>query len=142
MKKSECAVCYTSYGFINTIGDLLNNKSAKIKEKADYRSLLKDNFIGMLTVVIDRSKTGEIVFSNERHEDLILWLNLAKKSLSLRGLNEIMAFYRVSGDSLSGNKKKAAAWRWAVYRKSEKLNIFKSICYMAFYSINALKKRL
>ncbi len=142
IKESECAVCYSSYGFINATGDLLNNKSAGIKENADYHSLLKDNFIGMLTVVIDRNKTGEIVFSNERHEDLILWLNLAKNSFSLLGLNDILALYRVSGESLSGNKKKAAKWRWQVYRNSEKFSIFKSLWYMTFYTINALKKRI
>lgn len=142
MKKYECAVCYSSYEFINTAGRLLNNKSAKIKEKAEYKSLLKDNFIGMLTAVIDRNKTGEIIFSNERHEDLILWLSLVKKGFSLMGINESLAFYRVSEDSLSGNKKKAAIWRWNVYRKSEKLNIFKSIWYMTFYIVNAIKKRI
>lgn len=142
IKESECAVCYSSYGFINANGKLLNNKSAGIKENADYHSLLKDNFIGMLTVVVDRNKIGEIVFSNERHEDLILWLNLVKNNFSLMGLNEILALYRVSGESLSGNKKKAAKWRWQVYRNSEKLNLFRSLWYMTFYTINALKKRI
>lgn len=141
IKKFKCSVCYSSYGFININGDSLNKKSAKIKETADYVSLLKDNFIGMLTVVIDRNKTGEIVFSTDRHEDLILWLNLAKNNLSLMGLNKSLAFYRVSGDSLSGNKKRAAAWRWAVYRKSERFNLLKSMWYMTFYAFNALVKR-
>lgn len=142
MIETQCALCYSSYAFINSKGKFLNKKTAVIKENADYRSLLKDNFIGLLTVVIDITKTGEIKFSSGRHEDLILWLSLAKKGYRLKGLNRSLALYRVSGSSLSGNKLKAAKWRWEIYRRSEKLNIFISLWYMFFYIIKAFYKRL
>lgn len=142
MKKSGCALCYASYGLINENGEPLKKGQAGIRETADYKSLLKNNFIGMLTVVADRSLTGDIVFSRNRHEDLILWLALAKKGLSMKGMNQSLALYRVSGNSLSGNKLKAAAWRWRVYRESEKLNFTKSIWYMLFYIVNSILKRM
>jgi len=142
MKKHECALSYTSYGYINEFGKPHSDKLAPIKENADYKLLLKDNFIGMLTVVIDREKTGEIAFSSDRHEDLILWLSFAKKGHSMKGLNQSLALYRVSGESLSGNKFKAALWRWRIYRQIEKLNILQSLWYMTFYMTNSILKRI
>lgn len=142
MTKTQCDLCYSSYDFIDSKGKHLDRKSARIKDRADYKSLLKDNFIGLLTVVIDRTRTGEIEFSSDRHEDLILWLSLSKKGYILSGLNKPLASYRVSASSLSGNKMKAAKWRWEVYRRSEKLNILSSIWYMSFYIFKSLYKRL
>ena len=142
MKKSGCALCYASYELINENGEPLKKGPAVIRNTADYKSLLKNNFIGMLTVLVDRSITGDMVFSRNRHEDLIMWLVLAKKGLLMRGINQSVALYRVSGNSLSGNKLKAAAWRWRVYRESEKLNLPKSIWYMLSYIVNSILKRI
>ena len=142
MKVNDCALCYASYGFINEDSEPLKKGLAIIRTVADYKSLLKNNFIGMLTVVIDRSKTGDIVFSDKRHEDLIMWLAFAKKGMLLMGLKQSLASYRISASSLSGNKLKAAAWRWKVYRESEKLNIAVSLWYMAFYITNSILKRM
>lgn len=142
INETNCDLCYASYDFIDSKGNPLKKKSAVIKEEADYKSLLRDNFIGLLTVLIDRAKTGEIEFSANRHEDLILWLYLTKKDCKLKGLNQPLAFYRVSGSSLSGNKLKAAKWRWDIYRKNEKLNILLSLWYMTIYIIKAIYKRL
>lgn len=142
MKDNGCALCYSSYGFINELGEPIKNRMAIIRDSADYKSLLKNNFIGMLTVVIDRKTTGSVKFSSNRHEDLILWLGLAKKKLPMKGMNKPLAKYRVSQQSLSGNKLKAAAWRWNVYRKSENLNFFTSIWYMTFYIVNSIVKRI
>jgi glycosyltransferase involved in cell wall biosynthesis len=142
IKTGGYGLSYGSYGFMNESGDVFNSRIAKINIKAGYKSLLKDNFIGMLTVLIDREKTGTFRFSDDRHEDLILWLKFAKMGIAMGGLNESLAYYRVSGSSLSGNKLKAALWRWRVYRKIEKLNIFESIWYMVNYIFNSIRKRV
>ncbi len=36
------------------------------------------------------------------------------------GINEVLALYRKSSNSLSGNKIKAAMWTWNIYRNIEK----------------------
>ena len=142
MKSTDCGLCYSSYGYVDSNGKSYNSKNARIKASADYKSLLKDNFIGMLTVVVDRQKTGEISFSQQRHEDLILWLELTKKGVSMSGIDQSLALYRVSNQSLSGNKAKAALWRWRLYKNSQKLNLLQSLWYMGFYTINSILKRI
>ncbi len=142
MKQNTCALSYSSYKFINEDGLSKNNRNARIIMEAGYTALLKNNFIGMLTVVIDRQKTGAVIFSGERHEDLILWFDYAKRHLQMRGIDEPLALYRISGKSLSGNKLKAAVWRWRIYRKTEKLNLLRSMYYMAFYIVNSILKRI
>lgn len=142
MKQNTCALSYSSYKFINEDGLLKNKKNVRINKEAGYTALLKNNFIGMLTVVIDRQKTGAVIFAGERHEDLILWLDYAKRRLQMKGIDEPLALYRISGKSLSGNKLKSAVWRWRIYRKTEKLNLPRSIFYMAFYTVNSILKRI
>lgn len=115
---------------------------AVIKEKGDYHSLLKHNYIGALSVVIDRNITGEIKFDKEGHEDLVLWLDLVKKNHELRGIDKSLAYYRVRKGSLSGNKIKAAKWRWRVFYRIEKLGIVKSSWYFIFYAINSIMQKV
>jgi teichuronic acid biosynthesis glycosyltransferase TuaG len=142
MKADGHGLSYGSYGFINEDGKISGNRLAKIYKNADYNSLLKDNFIGLLTVVIDRHQTGAFKFTDYRHEDLVLWLYFAKAGICMEGLVDKLAYYRISGGSLSGNKLKAASWRWGVYRKAEGLSLIKSVWYMANYIVNSIRKRV
>ena len=49
----------------------------------NYQNILKRNFMGLSTVVLDTEKTGKIHFSDVRPEDYYLWLNLITKSSNL-----------------------------------------------------------
>ena len=55
-------------------------------------------------------------------------------------MNEILGKYRVIGKSLSGNKFKSAVWTWNIYRKYEKLNLFKSVYYFVNYTLRGIRK--
>ena len=103
--------------------------------------LLKGNILGCLTVVIDKSKLDfEIRMSGVRHEDYVLWLSILKKGHIAHGINEVLALYRKSSNSLSGNKIKAAMWTWNIYRNIEKIPLYKAIYYFINYGINGIKK--
>ena len=56
------------------------------------------------------------------------------------GLNENLALYRVSSNSLTGNKMNAVKKQWGTYRKYHKLSVVKSFVYFVGYVLNALKK--
>lgn len=142
IKKHECGMCYSSYELMDSSGKCTGKIINIRNEMADYKSLLKNNYIGTLTVVIDRRQIQNISFSSNRHEDYLLWLHLVKNGDKLLGLNESLAYYRVSGKSLSGNKIKAALWRWKVYYKLEKIGLIKSLFYMAAYTGNSVIKRI
>jgi hypothetical protein len=60
----------------------------------------------------------------------------------MMGLDENLAYYRISGKSLSGNKLKAALWRWKVYYNTENMGVFRSFYYMIIYIFNSVLKRI
>ncbi|WP_195939936.1 glycosyltransferase family 2 protein [Romboutsia sp. 1001713B170131_170501_G6] len=140
MKEKNCAISFTSYELINEENQKLN-KVVGVPKSVDYKTLLKGNVLGCLTVVIDKSKLNfDIKMSGVRHEDYVLWLSILKRGYIAYGLDEVLAQYRKSLTSLSGNKIKSAMWTWNIYRNIEKIPLYKSIYYFVNYSINGIKK--
>ncbi|MFR3521623.1 MAG: glycosyltransferase family 2 protein, partial [Clostridia bacterium] len=81
---------YTSYNLIDENGQNLN-KIICAKEYENYKSLLRGNNIGCLTVMIDRLKINEnLIFSSNPHEDYILWLSILKNNNKAYGLNAVL----------------------------------------------------
>ncbi|WP_375373127.1 glycosyltransferase family 2 protein [Providencia huaxiensis] len=113
-------------------------KSPKI---INYTDLLKSNFIGNLTGVYNSNKLGVFLQKKTGHEDYIMWLKILKKSQRAFCIQEPLARYRISENSLSSNKLKAMAWQWSIYRNEVKLSILQSSYYFSHYILNALKKR-
>ena len=113
----------------------------KIKEEILYNDLLKNNYLGCLTVILDSEKLGKRFFKQRnKNEDYVLWLEIIKETGKIYGLKENLAFYRVLNNSRSSNKIDAAKVRWEIYRKVEKLSFFKALYYFINYAIIALKK--
>ena len=54
---------------------------------------------------------------------------------------EPLADYLVSTGSLSADKRKAARWQWAIYRKVEGLDPVRAAWYFAHYAAIAVAKR-
>ena len=141
MKKNNIAFSYTQYRHFSQ-KDKYEGKNIDVKERVTYKELLKGNIIGCLTVVIDREKIKNIMMRSERHEDYILWLQILKSGYEAYGLKEDLARYRISSNSLSGNKFKSAIWTWRIYRNIEKLNLWESLYYFLHYLLRGVLKRL
>ena len=136
MKKNEIGFSFTSYEIID--GKSIKTGKVKIAPKeVNYNNLLKQNVIGCLTVMIDRKKHN-INFEKIRHEDYAAWLKILVKNNIAYGIKEILASYRKTNNSLSGNKFKSAIWTWNIYRKKENLNIFKCIYCFFNYAIKSM----
>ena len=140
MKEKDCAISFTSYELIDEENKRLN-KIVRVVPSIDYKTLLKGNILGCLTVIIDKSKLDfEIKMSGVRHEDYVLWLSILKRGYIAYGIDDVLAQYRKSLTSLSGNKLKSAMWTWNIYRNIEKIPLYKSIYYFINYGINGIKK--
>ena len=139
MKKKKVGFSCTQY---RQFTDYIGNCSSLIdvKEKIDYKELLKGNVIGCLTVMIDRKYISQIFMALDRHEDYITWLQILKRGFYVYGLKKDLARYRKNLNSLSGNKFKSLLWTWNVYRKNEKLTLLKTIYYLLHYSKKVIKK--
>lgn len=139
MKNKDIGFSFTQYRqFKESIQQY--RKAVDIPQEVDYCSLLKSNVIGCLTVMIDREKIQGFYMIKQRHEDYIAWLSILKKGFKAYGLQEDLARYRISNNSISANKKRSALWTWNIYRNIEQLPVSKSIYYFVHYFIQAIKK--
>lgn len=107
----------------------------------DYASLLKGNAIGNLTGMYDCQTIGKVYQKAVRHEDYLMWLEIVHKAGRAYGLQEVLAAYRVSTTSLSGNKIKSLLWTWQIYRHHLKLPVVQSSYLMFHYIVKAILKR-
>lgn len=138
MKEKNANISCTEYCRVSENETFINN--IKIKEEIKYKDLLKNNFLGCLTVVYNCKKIGKRYFKErKKNEDYVLWLEIVKET-KIYGLKENLAFYRVLNNSRSSNKIDAAKDRWNIYRKIEKLSLLKSIYYFINYITIALNK--
>ena len=139
MLKNNALISCTEYTRVTEDEKEIND--IIIKEIITYEDMLKNNYLGCLTVIYNANKLGKRYFKErEKNEDYVLWLEIVKETKIIFGLKENLAFYRVLNNSRSSNKIKAAKDRWNVYRKIERLSLFKSIYYFLQYVIRALKK--
>ncbi|HET6277884.1 MAG TPA: glycosyltransferase family 2 protein, partial [Candidatus Polarisedimenticolia bacterium] len=84
----------------------------------DHATLLRGNVIGCLTAVYDSARFGKVEMPPlPRRQDYALWLALLRPGGEARGLDEVLADYRVAPGSLSGGKLAAARGTWAVLRR-------------------------
>lgn len=97
-----------------------------------YKSLLRGNELGCLTVVYDTQKTGKRYFKFIGHEDYNLWLDILKEGFIAVNANASLALYRVRRNSVSSNKLRVIKWVWNIYRVEQKISILSSLCYLFF----------
>lgn len=138
IKKTESDLCFTSYQYFDP-----EEKKVRIvyrvPECIDYKTLLKENYIGCSTVLINRERIRDLSFDAAFfHEDYVLWLKLIRSGKKFVGIENVLTDYRIGGRS--SNKIKAAHNRWLVYRNAEKLNFFSSLYYFLNYITKSFYK--
>ena len=140
MEESNISISYSFYETFTT--DINNpNKLIKCPKKATYKSILKSNYMGCLTVVINRSKTGSFFMPNLNHgEDMLTWYELMKRGFEAYCISKPLAFYRVSKKSLSSNKKQTAKKQWNIYRKYLGFSLIKSSFLFCSYALKGIIK--
>ena len=139
MKEKNASISCTEYTRVKENEEKIND--VIIKEEISYNDMLKNNYLGCLTVMYDAEKIGKRYFKElEKNEDYVLWLEIVKNVNTIYGLKENLAYYRVLDNSRSSNKVKTAKVRWEIYRKIEKLSLLKSLYYFLHYAIRAVLK--
>ena len=140
MRGSGAMICYAAYRRVDEAGRELSRVSPPVR--VDYPAMLRSNRIGNLTGIYDR-RLGDARFRKIGHEDYVFWLEMVRRAGSAERVpgDEPLADYLVRGESLSGNKLKAARWQWRIYRESEGLGPVRAGLYFLQYAGNALAKR-
>ncbi len=138
-RKTDAKLLFTGSGFMSAdrkrMGWVLH-----VPEEIGYKKLLKQNLLSNSSVLVQK----ELFLQNEMigegmHEDFACWLNVLKNGCVAYGVDEPLLIYRLSPDSKSGNKIKAAKMNWNTYR-AVGLNYVSSVYYMAWYMGNGIMK--
>lgn len=131
---------FTGSGFIDDDGRALSYYLS-VPMKISYRQLLKQNLISCSSVLIRK----ELMLKNpmpsgDMHEDFAAWLGILKTTgVDAYGLDQPLLLYRVSPQSKSGNKRKAAKMTYRVYRYIG-LSVFEAGYYWVWYAVRSLRK--
>jgi teichuronic acid biosynthesis glycosyltransferase TuaG len=137
MIANDCVFLYSAYERIDEKGRAIGRVG--VPEMVSYSDLLKTCSIGCLTAIYDTQYFGKVFMPEVRmRNDLGLWLRLLRKVDYACGLNEVLAQYRVRGDSISANKRVAAMHTWRLYRDIEKLPFWKASYYFAHYAVRGV----
>lgn len=137
-----------NYGFTFTSYEIMSDKLVskkkviRVPQKVDYNQYLKNTIIGNSTVIMDTKLLGRISVEDGHLEDVLTWMKYLRKGYIAYGLNENLARYRVTANSVSSNKFKNAIRYFYCLRKKQKLSLGKSIYCQIGYMFNAIRKRL
>lgn len=139
MTKNSLAFTYSSYEKIDSNGRHLS--IIRVPERITYQNLLYVNQIGCLTAIYDVRSLGKLYFTDlKMSEDYEKWLRIFSVINETKGLNEVLAYYRVSANSLSANKFEAMMFRWKVLGMREDLGTVKRLLCIFAYALNGLLK--
>lgn len=145
MEKNNCDFVFSDYEIIGERGNLIGVVYEK-KRKIDYKTLLRFNRIGCLTVIVRNEILKKTLMPDMGHEDYATWLTILKNHVNYaEKVDGILASYRLVKGSVSSNKPKSIIWNWKIYRNNQGLGYLKSLKgiveFSAFASIKYLKSR-
>lgn len=146
LKKHKAAFVFTGYEFADAdaVG---TGKIVHVPEKLTYKQALKNTTIFTSTVMFDTKKLPRerLMMPEIKSEDTALWWKILREGNIAYGLDENMVLYRrpgKNGQTLSSNKLEAIKRIWALYRKSEHINVFVSAYYFCFWAVRAVLRRI
>lgn len=141
MYDNDIAFSYTDYDVLNENNERISTFIPRL-DVCSYNDILKHNHIGCLTAIYDSGKLGKVYMPVEavKREDVACWLKILKTGKKAYCLHECLAQYKVHSNSVSSNKFKMMKYQWRVYRKVEKINLIKSIYYLACWAIKGILK--
>ncbi|MFH8883383.1 glycosyltransferase family 2 protein [Streptomyces californicus] len=102
-----------------------NGRVIRARAHADYRAMLRRDYIGALTAMYDRKVLGTRLMPQMRkRQDYALWLSIMRDGHDARGLAEPLAVYRAARPgSLSSRKLSLVRYNWDLYRTHEHLSV-------------------
>lgn len=140
MIKNDLSLTYTDYSIINENQETLG--IFRSPSKLNYKKMLRNDYIGFLTVVFNSNKLGKQFLPQIRkRQDWALLLKILKQIDFAYGLPEVLSIYKKRDSSISSKKYKLIKYIWSVYRETERLSFIRSIYYIIAYPFNYFRKQ-
>ncbi len=133
--------------FLHTSYYLIDEKNKKIgymnvKNDLNYDDLIRSCDIGLSTVVIKKKILKKNLFKDlKTKEDYCLWLQLLRKGVKIKGLDEPLVNWRKNESSLSSNIYQKLTDAFKLYNKYENFNIVFSLFFTIRLSVNFIFKK-
>jgi teichuronic acid biosynthesis glycosyltransferase TuaG len=137
MKANDWAFSFSGYEIIGSDGAIRDRVGAP--DVVTYRQLLTNNVVGCLTAIYDSTIVGKILAPSIGRSDFGLWLRILRKVSEGRGINEILAQYRVHSMSFSTQKRHVALQNWELYRE-EGFGVLRSLWHFGGYGVTGTLK--
>ena len=144
MTVHNCGFSCASYEVIDDGGNTLN-KEVHMLPSVDYVGFLTNNLLQTVGIMVDTrivDKKYLVMPDIRRRQDAATWLQILKAGYKCYGIDEVLAQYRRTENSLSSNKLKAAKGVWSLYRDIEKLSLLFSCYCFVRYAFLAVWKRI
>lgn len=142
MMKNKVAISYSYYAMVDS-KTKKTIKVVKCPKTATPNSILKSNYMGCLTVVVNRAITGDFEMPLlDFGEDMVTWYTLMRRGFKAFCIPEVLGLYRITDSSASSNKKRTAKKQWSIYREYLHIPFLVSCYYFLFYCIRGFLKHL
>lgn len=143
MDNTHINFSYTNYEF-GTEDAKPTGHIVQVPKEITYIQALKNTTIFTSTVMFDADVLGKdmLRMPDVKSEDTATWWKILKLGISGYGLQENLVIYRRPPKSLSSNKFEALKRIWNLYRKQEKIGVFKSTYYFVCWAFNAMSRRV
>ena len=140
MKKNKIDFSFTDYSIIDKNEKKI--KTIKSPKIIKYQNLLLSCDIGLSTVMVNSRLLKKEKFPNlKTKEDYLLWIKLSKKKIKMLGINETLASWRQTNNSLSSSITQKLKDAFLVYSYHLKFNFLKSLILVFLLSVNSLTKK-
>jgi glycosyltransferase involved in cell wall biosynthesis len=137
MRANEWAFSFSGYEVIGSDGAIRGRVGAP--DLVSYHQLLSNNVVSCLTAIYDSAVVGKVFAPSIGRSDLGLWLRILRKVGEGRGINEILAQYRVHSTSFSMQKRQVARQNWQLYRQ-EGFGVLRSLWHFGGYAVTGTLK--
>ena len=139
MENNQFIFTYTNYELIDSKDKFLGLVVAP--KKFTFNSFIKNTTIGTSTMMIKRSITQNIRFTNTLIcEDYYYKCKLLKKIGSANLLDSVLSKYRIRKDSLQSNKIRNFFWMWKINKRYNKFSFFLNLKSLSLITINSIIK--
>ena len=141
-EETGAGLIYTSYAVMDENHALIGN-AYSVPDRVQLRDLLEENYIGCSTVLLLRELALRYPFDAScYHEDYWLWLQLLRDGVLACGCKDVLVHWRRIPRGRSADKFRCARYRWCIYRKYMKFNIWVSLWYFVRYALHGLRKQV
>ena len=120
MEETGVAVSFTEYDSIDEKGEVLLSAET-LPDAVTYEMMLKRNWMGCLTVILDKTAFESVWFpSIRKRQDYALWLKLMREvKQPALCLHQTLASHRSHKESLSKKKISLLKYNYRVFRRHE-----------------------